>query len=103
MQLPLRPAYPHPTACADFRAKACDRNRGLVAIAVPIAIGTFAPAIPGAPSLPLVAGGSAELTVVFDPTDPECVQDRTTPSQRDFQLRLRATNTGTVGLVNVPG
>ena len=43
----------------------------------------------------------AELTVVFDPNDPGCVQDRATHPQRDLQLRLRATNTGTVVLTGV--
>ena len=41
------------------------------------------------------------LTVVFDPSDPACVQDRRDHPQRDFQLRLRATNTGTVALTEV--
>ena len=43
----------------------------------------------------------AELTVVFDPSDPACVQDRSDHPQRDFQLRLRATNTGKVALTEV--
>jgi len=43
----------------------------------------------------------AELTVVFDPNDPGCVQNRATHPQRDLQLRLRATNTGTVVLTGV--
>jgi hypothetical protein len=41
------------------------------------------------------------LTVVFDPSDPACVQDRRDHPQRDFQLRLRATNTGRVALTEV--
>lgn len=40
----------------------------------------------------------AQLTVDFDPSDPECVQDRVKHPARDFQLRLRATNTGAVDL-----
>jgi hypothetical protein len=47
------------------------------------------------------AGVYAELTVVFDPSDPACVQDRRDHPQHDFQLRLRATNTGTVALTEV--
>ncbi|MGO9101948.1 MAG: hypothetical protein ACLP9Y_21795 [Mycobacterium sp.] len=42
-----------------------------------------------------------DLTVEFDPSDPACVQDRRDHPQRDFQLRLRATNTGTVALTEV--
>lgn len=42
------------------------------------------------------------LTVVFDPSDPACVQDRSGhPTQPDFQLRLRATNTWKVALTEV--
>ena len=41
------------------------------------------------------------LTVEFDPSDPACVQDRKYHPQSDFQLRLRATNTGTVALTEV--
>jgi len=49
-------------------------------------------------------GGRIEpgLTVVFDPSDAACVQDRRDhPTQPDFQLRLRATNTGRVALTEV--
>ena len=46
-------------------------------------------------------GRRAELTVVFDADDPECVQIRASHPQRDAQLRLRATNTGNVGLTGV--
>ena len=42
------------------------------------------------------------LTVAFDPSDPACVQDRRGhPTQPDFQLRLRATNTWKVALTEV--
>ena len=40
----------------------------------------------------------AELTVVFDLKDSECVQDRTHHPAQDYQLRLRATNTGEADL-----
>jgi hypothetical protein len=42
-----------------------------------------------------------DLTVKFDPSDPECVQDRRNQPESDFQLRLRATNTGRVALTGV--
>lgn len=42
-----------------------------------------------------------DLAMEFDPFDPECVQDRRDHPQRDFQLRLRATNTGNVALTEV--
>jgi len=41
------------------------------------------------------------LTVNFDPSDPQCVQDRRNQPESDFQLRLRATNTGGVALTGV--
>jgi hypothetical protein len=76
----------------------------LVVAAALVVLGTFAPAIPGLRRLPVIGASCAALTVVFDPNDSECVQDRadhTDPRQRDFQLRLRATNTGDVVLTNV--
>lgn len=43
----------------------------------------------------------AELTVVFERSDPECFQDRRDHPQRDSMLRLRAMNTGKVALTQV--
>jgi hypothetical protein len=73
----------------------------LVGAGVIVAIGTFAPVITGVRRLPLVGARPAELTVTFDPADPQCVQSRANHPQRDFQLRLQAKNTGTVALTNV--
>ena len=74
----------------------------LVVAAVLLAVATFAPAIPGARRLPLIGSRGAKLTVEFDANDPACAQDRRDhPTQPDFQLRLRATNTGAVALTNV--
>jgi hypothetical protein len=76
----------------------------LVVAALLVLFGTFAPVIPGARRLPVIGASRAELTVVFDPQDPECVQNRADhpdPRQRDCQLRLRTTNTGDVVLIGV--
>jgi hypothetical protein len=73
----------------------------LVIAAVIIALCGFAPAIPGVRRLPVIGSPHAALTVVFDPADDQCVQDRTGTIQPDVQLRLRATNSGSVDLDKV--
>lgn len=71
----------------------------LVAVAVAIAFVTFAPTIPGARRLPLIAAPLVALDATFDPDDPGCRQVRA--AQHDVQLRLRVTNTGQVVLTGV--
>lgn len=73
----------------------------LLIAAVVIALCGFAPAIPGVRRLPLIGSPRAELTVVFDPADDQCVQNRAGTIQPDVQLRLRATNSGAVDLDKV--
>ena len=47
----------------------------------------------------MIGAPRAELRVVFDPSDNQCVQNRAgNPVQPDVQLRLRATNTGAVDI-----
>ena len=73
----------------------------LVIAAAIIALCGFAPVIPGVRRLPLIGSPRAELTVVFDPADEQCVQNRAGTIQPDVQLRLRATNSGAVDLDKV--
>jgi hypothetical protein len=73
----------------------------LGALAVLVVLAAFASAIPGRRRLPLIGVPQADVTVVFDPSDDQCVQNRAGHPQPDVQLRLRATNSGAVDLVGV--
>jgi hypothetical protein len=70
-------------------------------VAVLIVLASFASAIPGVRRLPVIGAPRAELTVVFDPSDDQCVQNRAGHPQPDVQLRLRATNSGAVDVTNL--